>query len=277
MTPKTLLFLVSAMVGLSLSVGAADAQLRTYNAPRPPVMLSPDVAEPWVTQLRPGNRHRRRYQPQPVIVGPVVNVPNRGPSERARGVRHRPNWGFRSRGTVDRDSRRNRRQTAAVSQQRKAAAKRTISKEFLPTEVGYQTDQAPGTIVIDTGQRYLYLVLGDGRAKRYGVGVGQQGFEWSGTETVTRKAEWPSWRPPEQMRERARKKGLTLPVYMPGGPENPLGARALYLGDTLYRIHGSNEPWTIGHAVSSGCIRMRNEDVIDLYNRVSVGAKVHVI
>ena len=113
----------------------------------------------------------------------------------------------------------------------------------------------------------------DGTARRYGVGVGKPGFEWAGTHRVTRKAEWPDWRPPAAMRKRRPE----LPAFMAGGPENPLGARALYLGSTLYRIHGSNQPWTIGHAVSSGCIRMRNEDVMDLYERVRVGTKVHVI
>jgi lipoprotein-anchoring transpeptidase ErfK/SrfK len=112
-----------------------------------------------------------------------------------------------------------------------------------------------------------------GRAKRYGIGVGRPGFTWAGVHKVTAKREWPDWRPPEEMLKRQP----YLPDYMPGGPDNPLGARALYLGSTLYRIHGSNEPWTIGRAVSSGCIRMRNEDVIDLYGRVGVGTKVVVI
>jgi lipoprotein-anchoring transpeptidase ErfK/SrfK len=139
--------------------------------------------------------------------------------------------------------------------------------------VSYMTDASPGSIVIDTGERYLYLVMEGGKALRYGVGVGKEGFEWSGTEKISRKREWPGWRPPEEMLARRP----DLPRHMPGGPDNPLGARALYLGDTLYRIHGSNEPDTIGRAVSSGCIRMRNEDVIDLYERVPVGTSVRVI
>jgi lipoprotein-anchoring transpeptidase ErfK/SrfK len=139
--------------------------------------------------------------------------------------------------------------------------------------VSYMTDAAPGSIVIDTGERYLYLVMEGGKAMRYGVGVGKEGFEWSGTEKISRKREWPDWRPPEEMLARRP----DLPRYMPGGPDNPLGARAMYLGDTLYRIHGSNEPDTIGRAVSSGCIRMRNEDVMDLYERVPVGTSVRVI
>jgi|SRR5690242_12966291 lipoprotein-anchoring transpeptidase ErfK/SrfK len=131
---------------------------------------------------------------------------------------------------------------------------------------------APGTIYINTAERRLYLVLGNGQALRYGIGVGRDGFGWSGTHRVTAKREWPSWTPPKEMLARRP----DLPHYMPGGIENPLGARALYLGSTLYRIHGSNEPETIGQAVSSGCIRMTNEDVVDLYNRVSVGTVVVV-
>ena len=148
-----------------------------------------------------------------------------------------------------------------------------MDPKFLPTTVRFTGGEKPGTIVIDTNRRFLYLVLGGGLAKRYGVGVGRPGFEWAGTHTITAKAEWPSWTPPDEMRQR----DPHLPESMKGGPDNPLGARALYLGDTLYRIHGSNQPWTIGHAVSSGCIRMRNEDVIDLYDRVGVGTEVVVM
>jgi lipoprotein-anchoring transpeptidase ErfK/SrfK len=131
---------------------------------------------------------------------------------------------------------------------------------------------APGTILIDTAERRLYLILRNGEALRYGIGVGRDGFRWSGTHRISAKKEWPSWTPPAQMRARRP----DLPRYMAGGIENPLGARAMYLGSTLYRIHGSNEPETIGHAVSSGCFRMTNEDVTDLYNRVSVGTVVIV-
>ncbi|WP_298253242.1 L,D-transpeptidase [Bradyrhizobium sp.] len=130
----------------------------------------------------------------------------------------------------------------------------------------------PGSIYISTSERRLYLILGHGEALRYGIGVGRDGFGWSGTHHVTAKKEWPGWTPPAEMRRRRP----DLPRYLPGGIENPLGARAMYLGSTLYRIHGSNEPETIGHAVSSGCIRMTNEDVVDLYNRVSVGTLVVV-
>jgi len=140
------------------------------------------------------------------------------------------------------------------------------------TTVGFQGNYAPGTIIIDTKERRLYLVQEGGRALRYGIGVGRDGFRWGGVHRVTAKKEWPSWTPPAQMLRRRP----DLPRHMVGGPDNPLGARALYLGSTLYRIYGSNEPETIGQAVSSGCFRMVNDDVIDLYNRVRVGATVIV-
>jgi len=144
---------------------------------------------------------------------------------------------------------------------------------FRRQEVDYSGREAPGTIVIDTEQKFLFLVEPGGKALRYGVGVGRPGFEWAGVKSITRKAEWPGWTPPPQMMLRRP----DLPVHMDGGPDNPLGARALYLGSSLYRIHGTNEPETIGRNVSSGCIRMMNEDVIDLYNRVRVGTKVIVL
>jgi lipoprotein-anchoring transpeptidase ErfK/SrfK len=138
-------------------------------------------------------------------------------------------------------------------------------------EVSYS--QPAGTIIVDTGNHFLYLLMGDGQALRYGIGVARAGFEWGGTHRITNKREWPGWTPPAAMRKRVP----GLPAYMPGGPNNPLGARALYIGSTLYRIHGTNEPWSIGQNVSSGCIRMLNDDVIDLYERVRVGAKVIVM
>jgi lipoprotein-anchoring transpeptidase ErfK/SrfK len=139
-------------------------------------------------------------------------------------------------------------------------------------EVTYPTREAAGTVIIDTANTHLYYVLGNNRALRYGVGVGRQGFTWAGTQTVTRKAEWPDWHPPAQMIARQP----YLPRFMAGGPGNPLGARAMYLGSSEYRIHGTNDPSTIGKFVSSGCIRLTNEDVSDLFNRVSVGSKVIV-
>ena len=152
-------------------------------------------------------------------------------------------------------------------------ARPAMDPRYLPQVVSYDGKHAPGTIVIDTPNKFLYLVEEGGKAKRYGIGVGRPGFTWAGVKSVTRKAEWPDWVPPPEMLQRRP----DLPRHMAGGPDNPLGARAMYLGSSLYRIHGSNEPWTIGTAVSSGCIRMRNEDVIDLYGRVKVGTKVVVI
>jgi lipoprotein-anchoring transpeptidase ErfK/SrfK len=139
--------------------------------------------------------------------------------------------------------------------------------------VSYPTREAPGTIIIDTPNTYLYLVLGHGQAMRYGIGVGRDGFTWSGVQSITKKSEWPDWTPPPEMISRQP----YLPRYMAGGPGNPLGARAMYLGGTVYRIHGTNAPGTIGTRVSSGCIRLTNEDVADLYSRVTVGTKVVVL
>jgi lipoprotein-anchoring transpeptidase ErfK/SrfK len=150
---------------------------------------------------------------------------------------------------------------------------RPFDPRFEKQEVEYHTKEGRGTIVIDTPNKFLYLVEGEGHALRYGIGVGKPGFMWSGVKTISAKREWPDWTPPAEMLQRRP----DLPRHMAGGPENPLGARAMYLGSTLYRIHGSNEPWTIGTNVSSGCIRMRNPDVIDLYGRVNVGAKVIVL
>jgi lipoprotein-anchoring transpeptidase ErfK/SrfK len=156
-----------------------------------------------------------------------------------------------------------------------AAPKSTKGRRYSPIQreiVSYKSNFKPGTIVVETSERRLYLVLEDGKALKYGIGVGRDGFRWSGQHSITRMAEWPGWTPPAQMRKRVP----DLPAYMPGGPENPLGARALYIGSTLYRIHGTSEPWTIGSAVSSGCIRLTNDDISDLYTRVRVGALVVV-
>jgi lipoprotein-anchoring transpeptidase ErfK/SrfK len=139
--------------------------------------------------------------------------------------------------------------------------------------VSYPTREAPGTVIIDTPNTYLYYVLGGGQAIRYGIGVGRDGFTWSGTQTITKKAEWPDWTPPPEMIARQP----YLPRHMAGGPGNPLGARAMYLGGTVYRIHGTNAPGTIGTHVSSGCLRLTNEDVSDLYSRVNIGTKVIVL
>lgn len=147
-----------------------------------------------------------------------------------------------------------------------------LKKKFLPRMVEYTSEEKPGTIIINTKRRFLYLVMGNGKAKRYGIGVGRDGFTWSGVEKITRKREWPDWTPPAEMIAR----DPSIPKHMKGGPDNPLGARALYLGNTLYRIHGTAQPWSIGTNVSSGCIRLRNQDVEDLYKRVKIGTKVVV-
>jgi lipoprotein-anchoring transpeptidase ErfK/SrfK len=147
-----------------------------------------------------------------------------------------------------------------------------LPPEFRPQPVYFRTNEKPGTIIINTDERFLYLVQPDSRAIRYGVGVGRDGFQWSGLLKISRKAEWPDWRPPAEMIQRQP----YLPRFMAGGEGNPMGARALYLGDTIYRIHGTNQPQTIGHALSSGCFRMVNNDVVDLFDRVPVGTKVIV-
>jgi lipoprotein-anchoring transpeptidase ErfK/SrfK len=161
---------------------------------------------------------------------------------------------------------------AALSQS-EAGIDAGLAPDLQRQVVNYPTNAAPNSVVIDTEHTYLYYVLGDGKAIRYGIGVGRDGFRWSGTEAVTRKAEWPDWTPPQEMIARQP----YLPRWMAGGEGNPLGARAIYLGDTMYRIHGTNMPETIGHDVSSGCIRLLNEDVIDLYSRVTVGTKIVVL
>ena len=155
-----------------------------------------------------------------------------------------------------------------------AAEERGILPDRLRRQtVAYNSHEPPGTVIIDTPNTYLYYVLGNGRAIRYGIGVGREGFTWAGVQSIARKQEWPDWHPPAEMIERQP----YLPRFMAGGPGNPLGARAMYLGNTMYRIHGTNAPQTIGQRVSSGCIRLTNEDVTDLFDRVSLGAKVVVL
>jgi lipoprotein-anchoring transpeptidase ErfK/SrfK len=162
-----------------------------------------------------------------------------------------------------------------VAQQKQPAAK------FKRTKVRLVTDEAPGTIIIDTNNKFLYYIEGKNKATRYGVGVGRDGFGWSGVVKVGRKAEWPGWTPPAEMRRREAAKGRKLPAFQPGGIDNPLGARAMYLfkggRDTIFRIHGTNQPWTIGQNMSSGCIRMMNKDVEHLYARADIGTKVIVV
>lgn len=160
----------------------------------------------------------------------------------------------------------------------RGAQARGTSYSPIPRQtVSYDGPYSAGTIVVNTDERRLYLVLDNGKAMKYGIGVGREGFTWQGTDRISRKAEWPGWTPPPVMIAREKAKGRILPAYMKGGLSNPLGARALYIGGRIYRIHGSNEPWTIGQAVSSGCIRLTNDDITDLYDRVKVGTKVVVL
>ena len=240
------LLLASAFVLASASVQAAER----YRIVRP-VIIESGLAGEWTMQLS----------------GPV----------RARVLRRveRPTVNYRKVRRNGLLSRENVVEQAAYRPAKPNYA--AIDPKYLPQVVDYETKYKPGTIVIDTNNRFLYLVMDGGKARRYGVGVGKPGFEWAGEHKVTRKAEWPDWHPPREMIEREAAKGHILPAHMPGGEANPLGARAMYLGSTLYRIHGTNAPWTIGFGVSSGCIRMRNQDVVDLYERVKVGTRVIVI
>ncbi|WP_374189957.1 L,D-transpeptidase [Rhizobium rhizogenes] len=241
---------------LSLFASGAFADDRYQS--RPPVIVSPDLTAPWVMQLGGGN-----VQPAVYPVRPAARQAANPQAQRAiqpRGLFARPAV-----------------QQVAVVRPQYPAIRGQLDPQFLPQVVDYQTKEKPGTIVIDTNNRFLYLVMEGDQARRYGVGVGKPGFEWAGAHTVTRKQEWPDWTPPREMVAREAAKGHYLPARMDGGEANPLGARAMYLGSTLYRIHGTNAPWSIGSAVSSGCIRLRNEDVIDLYNRVKVGTRVIVM
>ncbi len=240
-----------AILGAVLSATIAQANDR-YRI-RPPVLVSPDLAAPWVMQLRraPDGSINRR-----AVMRPAEPAPRK---------------------VILRKKRKQTRTAAVAAPKPRKSATPKMDPRYLPTMVDYDGVHKAGTIIIDTNERYLYLVHDGGKARRYGVGVGKPGFEWSGTHKVTLKRVWPDWRPPAEMIAREKRKGRILPAHMVGGPSNPLGARALYLGSTLYRIHGTNAPWTIGGAVSSGCIRMRNEDVVDLYERVAVGTKVIVI
>lgn len=216
-----------------------------------PVIIESGIAGEWVTQLNGPVRAQvvRRVERQPVVNYRKVRRKGLFDVQPVQQVAYYP-------------------EKPAYDQ---------IDPKYLPQTVEYETQYKPGTIVIDTGNRFLYLVLEGGKARRYGVGVGKPGFEWAGEHKITRKAEWPDWHPPKEMIEREAAKGHFLPASMEGGEANPLGARAMYLGSSLYRIHGTNAPWTIGFGVSSGCIRMRNQDVVDLYERVKVGTRVIVI
>ncbi|MBY3256489.1 L,D-transpeptidase [Rhizobium laguerreae] len=245
------LVLAAALFGIFSTAAIADDRYAT----RPPVVLSPDLTAPWINQLGGGRVRPVVYQ------RPVVRQQQRGLFQR-RVLRQAPQAAP---------------QTVSAISPGIPSIRRPIEPQYLPQMVDYDTTEKPGTIVIDTNNRFLYLVMQGGKARRYGVGVGKPGFEWAGAHKITRKTEWPDWTPPSEMVRREAAKGHYLPARMDGGAENPLGARAMYLGSTLYRIHGTNAPWSIGSAVSSGCIRLRNEDVVDLYDRVNVGTRVIVM
>ena len=245
--------LVPAAAAAAMAASIPHASANDRYLERPPVVVSPDLSAPWVMQLG--------HRPGRVILETRQAFPGAPEPRRATKRERSPEPVL----------------TVAVEPREERAVRRELNPIYLPQQVAYDGSEKPGTIIIDTVQNFLFLVEADGTARRYGVGTGKPGFEWAGTHRVTRKAEWPDWRPPAEMIARERAKGRELPTHMAGGPENPLGARALYLGSTLYRIHGTNQPWTIGQAVSSGCIRMRNEDVVDLYERVGVGTRVVVM
>lgn len=254
---KQLALLLMSGAALSLAAFTSPAGAGERYGQRPPVVLSPDLTAPWVMQL--GGQAAPRggivYRTQPRAVRQAATQPRMQRAEPRRVTN-----------------------VSLAAPRVKPKPVSQIDPRFLPQTVSYTGSEKPGTIIINTSERHLYYVMGNGQARRYGVGVGKEGHAWSGTEKISRKAEWPDWRPPAEMIKRVREKeGRILPVHMAGGPENPLGARALYLGSTLYRIHGTNQPWTIGKAVSSGCIRMRNEDVTELYEHAKVGAKVIVM
>ena len=267
---------VFGIVTAALFAGSALAEERYAN--RPSVIISPDLTAPWVMQLNKPRLKIRRALPSPVTIERQTII---GAAVTTRKIKRRP--------LIEAQQLESQNsniimigpdglvQPASLPRTKKPKSGGTDAM-FLPQEVDYEGQQKPGTIVIDTNRRFLFLVGANGTARRYGVGVGKEGFEWTGTQKISRKSEWPVWTPPEEMKIRVKaKEGRILPDRMEGGPDNPLGARAMYLGNSLYRIHGTNQPWTIGSAVSSGCIRMRNEDVVDLYERVKVGTKVVVM
>jgi lipoprotein-anchoring transpeptidase ErfK/SrfK len=268
--------LLSALLA---SVPLAAAQAGDRYGELPPVVLSPDLMAPWLMQLgvRPtvapdGTVSLEQQLPaRPARTPSLFRTRTTLPPAPARSLDYYP-----PAPSADAAAQKPVQMAALVRPSRQATAL-GLDPEFLPQEVAYDGPEKPGTIIIDTGHKFLYHVEADGKAMRYGVGVGRPGFEWAGAHYVTRKSEWPEWRPPSEMIAREAANGHIIPAMMPGGPDNPLGARALYLGSTLYRIHGTNQPWTIGKAVSSGCIRMRNEDVIELYDHVKVGTKVVVM
>jgi len=273
-------FAAGLAVGIGGPSGTAFAQayppppfMQPYSPPRPPAQVDDDDDDlgPPTTFGLPGSRPPPPQQPGTQYGRPIYpQEPN--PYPPPPGVAN-PQVGY---GVPPQDDGVRPPMPLSVlppDYQPETGPAKELPSQFRRTMVDYSTKEPAGTIIIDTPHTYLYLVLGKGKALRYGVGVGREGFTWAGTERVSRMAQWPDWHPPPEMIERQP----YLPRFMAGGETNPLGARALYLGKTEYRIHGTNQPSTIGTFVSSGCIRLTNDDVIDLFNRVQVGTRVVVL
>ena len=264
---RIILRTIGATATLLIALGVPSGGGRAQYYPYPPsqALPHPPPPSPLHQPLSPADadkdaRPQARTYPSPSD----ARVPRAGAEANAGGS-----------GSVQNDPRYNDPRYMALPPEDRpdTGPRKELPPQFRRTLVDYFTKELVGTIVIDTPNTYLYLVLGHSKALRYGIGVGREGFTWSGAEKISRMAEWPDWNPPEQMIERQP----YLPRFMAGGDGNPLGARALYLGDTLYRIHGTNQPSTIGSFVSSGCIRLTNEDITDLYGRVKVGTRVVVL
>ncbi len=255
----------AAIFGLLGSLGAASAQ--TYDGPPvPPLNVGAGYAAPI-----PRSAYSATPAPTPALAPMRGDVP-RPPADIVNDATSADYTGS-IRDPVSAPDRASVIAALPPEEQPETGPAKQLPPQFRRQLVHYVTSEPAGTIIIDTPHTYLYLVRGDGTALRYGIGVGREGFTWSGSERISRMSEWPDWHPPKEMIERQP----YLPRFMAGGAGNPLGARALYLGNTLYRIHGTNQPSTIGHFVSSGCIRLTNEDVADLYSRVGVGTRVVVL
>jgi lipoprotein-anchoring transpeptidase ErfK/SrfK len=274
--------LVVVVVAVTVSLGQASAQ--TYSsssvggAPVPPLNVGAPPAQPHYSSgySAPANSPPPQRAAAQIPAPVRADTAPRPPAEIGNGSASADVTGsIRAPGAATMPAPDRATVVAALppDEQPEAGPAADLPPQFHRRLVDYPTSEPPGTVIIDTAHTYLYLVLGGGKALRYGVGVGREGFTWSGSERISRMSEWPDWHPPKEMIERQP----YLPRFMAGGPGNPLGARALYLGSTVYRIHGTNQPSTIGHFVSSGCIRLTNEDVEDLYSRVNLGTRVVVL
>jgi len=258
---------LALLAGVALpGFGASQASANEAEFVTEPILIHPDPSAP-----RPGAAPARVAAAERANMGGgfIEFLFGDGQGERYRQQGYYPQQPYEPRVMVPQMDPRQTMQQPYLAE----PARRSFDPKYERQLVDYTGKESAGTIVVDTPNKFLYLVQGNGKALRYGIGVGRPGFTWSGIKQISAKREWPDWTPPAEMLVRRP----DLPRHMEGGPENPLGARAMYLGSSLYRIHGSNEPWTIGTNVSSGCIRMRNEDVIDLYGRVNVGTRVIVI